>query len=413
MTDRRPSIWRSPGFILLVGCLIAMIGFGVRSIFGLFLEPMTLARGWDRETFALALAIQNLLWGAALPFAGALADRSGPSRVIAVGALAYAAGVWGMAEAESGLEFQLFAGLLTGIGVAFTAFSLVLAAMAKVVGPEKRSLALGLGTAAGSLGQAIFSPVGQSFIAAFGWHGALITLSFCVLALIPLAFMLSGPKGAADEPEFDQSLTEALREATGHRGYLLLTSGFFVCGFHVAFITVHFPAYVTDIGLTADVGAWAISLIGLFNVVGSFLSGMAGQRWSKKYGLTFIYASRAVLITAFMLAPVSQATVYAFSAVMGLLWLSTVPLTTGIVAQVFGTRYMATLFSIVFFSHQVGSFLGVWLGGWIYDATGSYAPMWWAGVALGVAAAVVHLPIDEKPLARLGPASASGGRGEG
>lgn len=409
MTDRRPHPWRTPLAVLLVGCLIAMIGFGVRSIFGLFLEPMTAARGWDRETFALAIAIQNLIWGATLPFAGALADRSGPSRVIALGALAYAAGIWGMAESESGLAFQLFGGLLTGIGVAFTAFSLVLAAMAKVVGPERRSLVLGLGTAAGSLGQAVFSPLGQSFIAAFGWHGALISLSLSVLALVPLAFMLSGPKGAADEPEIDQSLIEALREARGHRGYLLLTTGFFACGFHVAFITVHFPAYIIDIGLSAEVGAWAISLIGLFNIVGSLLSGAAGQRWSKKYGLSFIYTARAVLITVFMLAPVSEASVYAFSAVLGILWLSTVPLTTGIVAQVFGTRYMATLFAIVFFSHQVGSFLGVWLGGWIYDATGSYAPMWWAGVALGVAAAVVHLPIDEKPLARLRPGSASGG----
>ena len=393
--------------VLLVGCLIAMIGFGVRSIFGLFLEPMTAAHGWDRATFALAMAIQNLLWGAALPFAGALADRSGPSRVIAAGALVYAAGVWGMAEAESGLAFQLFGGLLTGIGVAFTAFSLVLAAMAKVVGPERRSLALGLGTAAGSFGQVVFSPLSQSFIAAFGWHGALISLSVCVLALIPLAFMLSGPMGAADEPEIDQSLLDALREARGHRGYLLLTSGFFVCGFHVAFITVHFPAYVVDIGLSAEAGAWAIALIGLFNIVGSFLSGMAGQRWSKKYSLSFIYAARAVLITVFMLAPVSVASVYAFAAVMGILWLATVPLTTGIVAQVFGTRYMATLFAIVFFSHQVGSFLGVWLGGWIFDATGSYAPMWWAGVAFGLAAAVVHLPIDEAPLARLSPGRAS------
>lgn len=409
MTDRRPHPWRTPLAVLLVGCLIAMIGFGVRSIFGLFLEPMTAARGWDRETFALAIAIQNLIWGATLPFAGALADRSGPSRVIALGALAYAAGIWGMAESESGLAFQLFGGLLTGIGVAFTAFSLVLAAMAKVVGPERRSLVLGLGTAAGSLGQAVFSPLGQSFIAAFGWHGALISLSLSVLALVPLAFMLSGPSSAADEPEIDQSLIEALREARGHRGYLLLTTGFFACGFHVAFITVHFPAYIIDIGLSAEVGAWAISLIGLFNIVGSLLSGAAGQRWSKKYGLSFIYTARAVLITVFMLAPVSAASVYAFSAVLGILWLSTVPLTTGIVAQVFGTRYMATLFAIVFFSHQVGSFLGVWLGGWIYDATGSYAPMWWAGVALGVAAAVVHLPIDEKPLARLRPGSASGG----
>jgi len=393
--------WRTPLVILVVGCLIAIIGFGARSVFGLFLEPMTVAKGWNRETFALAMAIQNLLWGIALPFAGAIADRIGPVRVIAGGAVVYALGIWGMAGANDAFALHLFGGLLTGIGVAFTAFSLALAAMARVVGPEKRSLALGLGTAAGSLGQVIFSPLSQGFISAFGWHTALLFLSASTLLLIPLAFVLPNDARPRGEPLTDQTLGQAIREARGHRGFVLLTSGFFVCGFHVAFITVHFPSYVKDLGLAAEVGAYSIALIGMFNIVGSFLSGIIGQRWSKKYGLSVIYFSRAVVITILMFAPISNSTIYTFASVMGILWLATVPLTMGIVVQVFGVRYMATLFGVVFLSHQIGSFLGVWLGGWIYDATGSYDPMWWAGVALGLAAAVIHLPIDERPLPRL------------
>lgn len=395
------STWRAPLVILVVGCLIAIIGFGVRSVFGLFLEPMTVAKGWNRETFALAMAIQNLLWGIALPFAGAIADRIGPARVIAGGAVVYALGIWGMAGANDAFALHFFGGLLTGIGVAFTAFSLALAAMARVVGPEKRLLALALGTAAGSLGQVIFSPLSQGFISAFGWHTALLFVSASTLLLIPLAFVLPNGARPRGEPLTDQTLGQAIREAKGHRGFVLLTSGFFVCGFHVAFITVHFPAYVKDLGLAAEVGAYSIALIGMFNIVGSFLSGIIGQRWSKKYGLSAIYFSRAVVITILMFAPISNSTIYTFASVMGILWLATVPLTMGIVVQVFGVRYMATLFGIVFLSHQIGSFLGVWLGGWIYDATGSYDPMWWAGVALGLGAAVIHLPIDERPLPRL------------
>jgi MFS family permease len=393
--------WRTPLVVLLVACLIAMVGFGVRSIFGLFLEPMTVAKGWDRETFALAMALQNLLWGAALPVAGALADRHGTPRVLAVGALVYAAGVWGMAEAESGLALHFFGGILTGLGVAFTAFSLAMAAMAKVVGPERRSFALGLGTAAGSFGQVVFSPLGQGFIAAFGWQPALLILAATTLIIIPLAFVLPGDTSAKGEAHSDQTIAEALREATGHRGFVLLTLGFFVCGFHVAFITVHFPAYVKDLGLAAEVGAYSIAIVGLFNIFGSFMSGAAGQRWSKKYGLSFIYFARVIAITALLLAPKTEFTMYLFSAAMGILWLSTVPLTTGIVAQVFGVRYMATLFGIVFFSHQIGSFLGIWLGGYLFDTMGSYDPIWWAGIVLGLLAAVVHLPINERPLARL------------
>ncbi len=395
------SSWRTPLLVILAGCLIAMIGFGVRSIFGLFLEPMTVAKGWDRETFALAMAIQNLLWGIGVPVAGAIADRYGPARVMTLGALVYGAGVWGMAEADSGLMLHVFGGVLTGVGVAFTAFSLALASMARVVGPERRSLALGLGTAAGSFGQVVFSPLGQAMIAQFGWQPALLILAASALVIIPLAFVLPSDPSAKGEAASDQSIGQALREAGGHSGYVLLTLGFFVCGFHVAFITVHFPAYAKDLGLGAEVGAYSIAIVGLFNIIGSFLSGAAGQRWSKKSSLSAIYFARAIAITALLLAPKTEVTLYAFAAVIGILWLSTVPLTTGIVAQVFGVRYMATLFGIVFLSHQVGSFLGVWLGGRLYDATGSYDSMWWAGVALGLLAAAVHLPINEKPLARL------------
>ena len=437
MTERRPPgptparfDWRAPALVMAAACAIAVVGFGARSIFGLFLEPMSAARGWGRETFALALAIQNLVWGASLPVAGALSDRFGPSRVLAAGAVVYALGIRAMAWTESPAVLQLTAGILVGVGVAFTAFTIALAAMAKVVGPERRSLALGLGTAAGSFGQVVFSPLGQALIAAHGWEAALVSLSATVIVIAPLALLLPGvgkrsspgEPGArgpgatgpgATEPgvaesrstesrptEPEQSLGAAVREAMGHRGYGLLTAGFFVCGFHVAFITVHFPAYVLDLGLPAAVGAGAIAVIGLFNIVGSLASGAIGQRWSRKYGLSAIYSLRAVAITALLLAPKTAGVIYAFSAAMGLLWLSTVPLTTGIVGRIFGLRYLATLFGFVFLSHQLGSFLGVWLGGRLFDATGSYDGIWWAGVVLGLAAALIHLPIDDRPVER-------------
>lgn len=399
--------WRTPLLVIVAGCLIAMIGFGVRSVFGLFMDPMLAAKGWSRETFSLAMAIQNLLWGIGVPIAGVLADKYGPSRVLVFGALVYALGVYGMAEADSGGMLHLTGGVLTGTGVAFTAFSLALAAMAKVVGPERRSIALGLGTAAGSFGQVVFSPVSQQFIEAYGWHDSLFLLSAAALLIIPLAFMLPNG-GGKGEGRTEQTVGEALSEAVAHRGYLLLTIGFFVCGFHVAFITVHFPSYVRDLGLDPLVGALALSLVGLCNIAGSFLSGVVGQRYSKKSSLSLIYLLRAIAIMALLLAPKTELTIYLFAGAMGFLWLSTVPLTTGIVAQVFGLRYMATLFGIVFFSHQLGSFAGVYLGGYLYDTMGSYDPIWWAGVVLGLLAALVHWPIDERPLARLRPSLADG-----
>ncbi len=398
--------WQTPLVVIAAGCAIALVGFGVRSSFGIFLEPMTVARGWDRETFALAMAIQNLLWGAGVPVAGAFADRFGPTRVLVVGALVYCAGVIGFAGAETTSALHLFGGILVGLGVAFTSFSIAMAAMARVVGPERRSLTLGLGTAAGSAGQVLFSPIGQGFIDSYGWQSALTILGMTGLIILPLAFLLPKSSAAKGEVAQNQTLRQALREAAGHSGFTLLTVGFFVCGFHVAFIAVHFPAYVRDLGLDPLVGAYAIALVGLFNIAGSILAGLAGQRWSKKCGLSAIYFSRAIVIWLLLLAPKTELTIYLFAAAMGLLWLSTVPLTTGIVAQVFGLRYMATLFGVAFFSHQLGSFLGIWLGGYLYDRSGSYDIVWWVGVALGFAAALIHLPIDEKPLARLSAARA-------
>ena len=387
--------------VIAAGCLIAAIGFGARSSLGLFLEPMTATRGWTRETFGLALAIQNLFWGLGLPIAGIFADKWGSSRVITLGAVLYAVGLYGMSIASSASAFYLFAGVLSGIGIAFSAFSLALAAMVRVVGPERRSLILGLGTAAGSFGQVVFSPLTQGLIEAFGWPAALVYLGLFVLGLIPLAFMLPHHRDGETVQAVEQSLRDALHEAFAHRGFVLLTIGFFVCGFHVAFITVHFPAYIRDLGLDPAIGAWSLSLIGLFNIVGSILAGVIGQRYSKCMSLSSIYFLRALLIFILLMSPKTPMVILGFAALMGILWLSTVPLTTGIIAQVFGVRYMATLFGIVFLSHQIGSFIGVWLGGLLYDTTGSYDGMWWAGVVLGIAAGVIHLPIDEKPLARL------------
>ena len=393
--------WRTPLIVIVAGCLIALLGFGARSAYGLLLEPMTSTRGWDRETFAFALAIQNLVWGFGVPFASALADRYGPSRVLAAGAIVYGIGTAGMATATTGVGLTLFGGVLTGLGIALTSFSIALAAMAKVVEPGRQSLVLGIGTSAGSFGQVIFSPLSQLVIAEYGWDSALFFLAASVLFIVPLAFVLPGNAETDGHATIEQGLGDAIVEAVRHRGYVLLTLGFFVCGFHVAFITVHVPAYVRDLGLAAEVGAYAIAIIGLFNIVGSFLSGLAGQRWPKKHGLVVIYSLRALAIAGLLLADKTPSTIYLFAATMGILWLSTVPLTSGIVAQVFGLRFMATLFGIVFLSHQLGSFLGVWLGGYLYDRTGTYDIVWWTGVALSVAAALIHVPINERPLRRV------------
>lgn len=396
---RTVNTWCSPTVVITVGCLVALLLFGVRSGFGLFLEPMSRDLGWGREVFALAIAVQNLLWGFGQPFAGALADRYGSGRVLAAGGLLYGAGVMLMAQSTTPLMLHLTAGFMVGFGLAGASFAVVLAAISRRVPEERRSWALGIGTAAGSLGQFLIVPLGQAFLSAYGWSVALVLLGLCALLIVPLSIVLTGRAQAQAGRE--QSLSEALREASGHPGYWYLISGFFVCGFHVAFIQTHLPAYLSDMGIAGGVAAWALALVGLFNIVGSYTAGVLGGRYSKKSLLSLLYLIRAAVITVFVLVPASQTTVLIFAALMGLLWLSTVPLTSGLVAQIFGPRYMATLFGIVFFSHQVGAFLGVWLGGYLFDATGSYQLVWWLSVGLGLLAALLHWPIDERPMPRL------------
>lgn len=389
--------------VIACGCLIALISFGPRSAMGLFFQPMTEANDWNREVFALAIAIQNLLWGLGQPVAGMMADRFGTWKTMTLGSLLYVAGLVLMVDAQSPVALHVSAGVLIGLGVAFSSFSLVLAAFGRTVSAEQRSLAFGIGTASGSLGQFLFAPLGGALIAGIGWQQTLIVFAG-LAALVPLlAIALRGKPapgvGTQDAP--DQSLTAAISEAFGTRGFILLTIGFFVCGFHVAFITVHLPPYISDLGLDPSWGAWAIALIGLFNIAGALASGYIGGRYSKPIFLSLIYLARAVVIFAFIMLPISGVSVLIFSAAMGLLWLSTIPPTSGLVAVMFGPRYMATLFGFVFLSHQVGAFLGVWLGGKLYDETGSYDAIWWCGIALGIAAAIIHWPIQEKPVARL------------
>jgi MFS family permease len=393
--------WRSRNAVIVAGCLIALITFGARTSFGLFTEPLSVLRGWDRETFALAIAIQNLLWGVGQPFAGAIADRYGAARVLAAGGVVYALGVALMSASTTGSTVALSGGVLVGLGLSGGSFTIVIAAFARLVPEDRQSWAMGLATAMGSLGQFVFAPLGQAFISSYGPATALVLIGGCV-ALVPvLAVALSGGETTAERTE---PSSVAIREALTHPSYLLLTSGFFVCGFHIAFVSTHLPPYLTQLGLGTALAAWALALIGLFNVVGAYGAGVLGGVYSRRLLLSAIYASRAAAFALFVLLPATPATVLLFSAAIGLLWLSTVPLTSGLIAVMFGTRHLGLLFGVVFLSHQIGAFVGVWLGGAVYDATGAYDLMWWLSIALGMAAAVVHLPISERPAAR--PATA-------
>lgn len=393
----KPVVPSALWLVIVCGCLISLISFGPRSILGLFLVPMTDTQGWSREIFALALAIQNLMWGLGQPIAGAIADRYGTSRVLIAGGLVYAGGLIMMAWAPSPLWLNMSAGVMVGLGMAAASFSIVLAAFGRRVPAEKRPLVFGIGTAAGSMGQFLFAPLGRAFIANYGWEQALVLLGIIMLAIPLLALALRGRSDQSVVADYieGQTLTQAVRQAFSHRSYVLLVVGFFVCGFHVAFITAHMPAYLSDLGMDPRLGAWSLAFIGLFNVVGSLAAGVISGRYSKPIFLSLIYTARAVAIALFLFLPVSAATVLIFSATMGLLWLSTVPPTTALVAIMFGPKYMATLMGIVFLNHQIGAFLGVWLGGRLYDATGSYDVVWYLGIALGIFAAIVHWPIRE------------------
>jgi len=402
--------WQTPVVILVCGCLIGVLGFGARSGLGFFLAPMSLENGWGRDVFALALAIQMLLWGAAQPLAGAIADRYGPVLVMSVGALLYAAGLAAMAYTTTPAMLQLTAGVIIGFGLAGSSFTLVIGAFGRLMPPQWRSLAFGLGTAAGSFGQFLFSPLAVALMNGIGWKNTLVLFGAIVLFIIPLSLALARSKenGATAKVTSvpDQSVKQAFAEALGHRSYVLLVLGFFTCGFQIFFVSVHLPAYLVDRGLPVEVGGWTLATIGLFNIIGAISAGWLAGFLPKRYILSFIYFGRAVAILIYIMLPPSAVTTLIFGAVLGLLWLSTVPPTSGLVALMFGTRWLTTLFGFAFFSHQVGGFLGVWLGGYLFERTGSYEAVWWLSILLGVTSALINLPIVEKPVARLAGQSA-------
>jgi MFS family permease len=404
--DPRPSpsalTWRTPLVVIMCGCLIGMLTFGPRSTLGFFLQPMSREFAWGRDVFGLALAIQNLLWGMGQPIAGAIADRFGALRVIAVGALMYAAGLLMMRYAATPLSLDVSAGVLMGFGLSGCSFNLVLSAFGKLLPSEWRGIALGAGTAAGSFGQFVFAPFGVAMIDNFGWQPALTVFACLTLLVVPLSLALATPPAASSAVPAaqEQTFKHALAEAFGHRSYVLLVLGFFTCGFQLAFITVHLPAYMVDRGMPVQIGGWVIAVIGLFNIVGSLSVGWLQSRLPKRYILSAIYFIRAMSIVTFISLPITTFSAIAFGVVTGLTWLSTVPPTSSLVALMFGTRWLATLYGFAFFSHQVGGFLGVLLGGIVFEKYGSYAPIWWLSVLFGVLSALINLPIVEAPVRR-------------
>ncbi|WP_454617325.1 MFS transporter [Bradyrhizobium cenepequi] len=404
--DLRPSSgvdsWRTPLIIIICGCAIALLSFGPRSALGFFVQPMSREFSWGRDVFGLALALQNLLWGLGQPIAGAIADRFGIMRVMIVGALLYAGGLYMMRYSATPLSLDIGAGVLIGFGLSGSSFNLVLSAFSKLLPPEKRGLALGAGTAAGSFGQFLFAPFGVAMIDNFGWQAALTVFAALMLLIVPLSLAIATPPAATtNAPAADQqSFKTAMAEAFGHRSYVLLVLGFFTCGFQLAFITVHLPAYLVDRGIPTSTGGWVIAAIGLFNIMGSLGVGWLQNFFPKRYILSAIYFTRALATVAFISFPITTFSAVAFGAISGLTWLSTVPPTSALVALMFGTRWFATLYGFAFVSHQVGGFLGVWLGGIVFEQYGSYTPIWWLSILFGVLSALINLPIVEAPVSR-------------
>ena len=395
--------WRTPAVVLTCGTIILFISFGARNIFGLLLDPMTESTALDVGDFSLAIGIQAVIWGLTTPITASIAERYGTARMIALGGALYAVGLALMAMVQTPVHMHLTAGLMLGLGLSATGFPIILAAITKRVDAKRRSLFLGIGSAAGSSGQLALVPMGQYLIDGYGWAMAAIVFACLVAVIVPLSSAMVDPTQEAADPNAarQQNLREAVGEAMSHRGFILLTAGYFVCGYQVMFLGTHLPNFIAEAGQNPWVGATALSLIGLFNIVGTLTWGALGGRFRMKYLLTSIYLLRSAVLAVYIMLPITAMSTYIFAAAIGLLWLATVPLTSGLVARMFGLRYMATLTGLVFFSHQLGSFAGAWLGGVFFETTGSYDTIWWVGIALGLIAAALHYPIDDKPVARI------------
>jgi MFS family permease len=396
------SSWRTPAIVLTCGTFILFISFGARNIFGILLDPMTSSTGLGVDDFSLAIGIQAVIWGLTTPITASLAERYGTARMIALGGILYATGLALMSMVQTPVHMNLTAGMMLGLGLSATGFPIILAAITKRVDAKRRSLFLGIGSAAGSSGQLALVPAGQALITGYGWATSAIVFGCLVSVIVPLAFAMKDPKREASDANAapQQKLAEAVGEALRHRGFLLLTAGYFVCGYQVMFLGTHLPKFLTEAGQDPWVGATALSLIGMFNIIGTLTWGALGGKFRMKYLLTLIYLLRSVVLAVYILLPITVMSTYIFAAAIGLLWLATVPLTSGLVARIFGLRYMATLTGLVFFSHQLGSFVGAWLGGKFFVTTGSYDTIWWIGVVLGLIAAALHYPINDKPVER-------------
>lgn len=393
--------WKSPLVIVLCGGIIMGLALGVRHVQGLFLLPIIAERGWSREEFAFAIALQNLVWGLTMPFTGMVADKFGSARVLLVGCVLYAAGLYLMAAATTNLDLILSAGVMIGVALSATTFGVVYGALSRIIVPARRGWALGLAGAVGGLGQFAMVPVAQGFIMQFGWISALVIMAGMMACIAPLSLGLAeSPEHAAAGRE-NQSMRDAIREAFSHRSFWLLNLGFLACGFQLAFIAGHLPAYLLDKGLSGRSAVIALSTIALSNVAGTYLCGLLGARYRRKHMLAYIYLFRSLAMAGFVLLPLSEMTVYPFAFLMGLVWLGTVPLTHGLVSQVFGVKYLTTLFGFIFIGHQIGAFFGVWLGGMVFDVTGSYQLVWGVSILLGLIAAAFHWPIDDRQLVRL------------